>query len=52
MADFEEANYGCRSFRDFLARLGHRVRTAGRSGADITLALIDQHTGDVTAPGL
>jgi hypothetical protein len=38
---FDEANYGCRNFRDLLARLDHRVRTAGRSGNDITLALID-----------
>lgn len=37
---FDEANYGCRSFRDFLSKLGHRVRTAGNSGGDITLALI------------
>ncbi|EFL12604.1 hypothetical protein SSMG_08275 [Streptomyces sp. AA4] len=30
---FDPLNYeGCRSFRDFLARLGHRVRTVGRSG--------------------
>jgi NYN domain/OST-HTH/LOTUS domain len=49
---FDEANYGCRSFRDFLARLGHRVRTAGSSGSDITLALVDQPTGDVTKLGL
>lgn len=51
-SSFDEANYGCRSFRDFLAHLGHRVRTAGRSGGDITLALTDQPTSDVTEPGL
>lgn len=39
-ASFDVANYGCRSFRDFLGKFGHRVRTAGRSGQDITLALI------------
>ncbi len=37
---FDQANYGCRSFRDFLNRLPHRVATAGRSGADITIRLI------------
>lgn len=37
---FDEANYGCASFREFLARLGHRVRIVGRRGGDITLALI------------
>ncbi|MEU3622788.1 NYN domain-containing protein [Amycolatopsis coloradensis] len=37
---FDTIHYGCRSFRDFLARLKHRVRTAGTSGHDITLALI------------
>jgi hypothetical protein len=51
-SSFDEANYGCRSFRDLLTRLDHRVRTAGRSGGDITLALIDQSTGSVTGPGL
>lgn len=40
-ASFDVANYGCRSFRDFLGRLNHRVRTVGSSGYDITLALID-----------
>lgn len=33
---FDERNYGCRRFRDFLARLPHRVRAVGHSGADIT----------------
>jgi hypothetical protein len=31
---------GCRSFRDFLNRLPHRVATIGRSGADITIRFI------------
>jgi hypothetical protein len=43
-SSFDEANYGCRSFRDLLAQLDHRVRTAGRSGGDITLTLIDPTT--------
>ncbi|WIX85679.1 OST-HTH/LOTUS domain-containing protein [Amycolatopsis sp. DG1A-15b] len=37
---FDEANYGCASFREFLARLGHRVHVVDRSGGDITPALI------------
>lgn len=37
---FDQANYGCRSFRDFLTRLSHRVTTVGQSGQDITIALI------------
>jgi len=36
---FDERNYGCRSFRDFLARLAHRVTAVGTSGGDITLGL-------------
>lgn len=36
---FDEANYGCRSFRDFLSRMAHRVSPAGHSGADITISL-------------
>lgn len=48
---FDEANYGCAAFRAFLAHLPHRVRTAGRSGGDIILALIDQPTDSVTEPG-
>lgn len=38
---FDEAAYGCRSFRDFLAQLSHKVRIVGRSGHDITLSLIE-----------
>ncbi|OXM50369.1 NYN domain-containing protein [Amycolatopsis thailandensis] len=37
---FDEADYGCASFREFLARLGHRVHIVGRRGGDITLALV------------
>lgn len=36
---FDERNYGCRSFRDFLGRMTHRVTVVGTSGSDITLAL-------------
>ncbi|MDQ3151421.1 MAG: NYN domain-containing protein [Actinomycetota bacterium] len=38
---FDENNYGCSRFREFLARLAHRVRTAGQSGSDITIALVN-----------
>ncbi len=38
---FDERNYGCRSFRDFLARLAHRVAVASTSGGDITLTVAD-----------
>ncbi|WP_018682910.1 NYN domain-containing protein [Actinokineospora enzanensis] len=38
---FDERNYGCRGFRDFLGRLDHRVTTAGTSGSDITLTLVE-----------
>jgi hypothetical protein len=37
---FDQANYGCGSFRDFLTHLSHRVAPVGRSGQDITIALI------------
>ncbi|PPK65420.1 uncharacterized protein (TIGR00288 family) [Actinokineospora auranticolor] len=37
---FDERNYGCRSFRDFLARFDHRITTSGTSGSDITLSLL------------
>ena len=37
---FDERNYGCRNFRDFLTRLPNRkVTTVGKSGDDITLHL-------------
>jgi hypothetical protein len=43
---FDPVNYdGCRSVRDVLGKLGYRVRTVGRSGHDITLALIDPPDG-------
>jgi len=42
-SSFDERNYGCRSFRDFLDRFPGRVRRAGRSGSDITLELIREH---------
>lgn len=42
---FDYALYGYRSFRDFLAKFGHRVRTIDTSGQDITLALITDPGG-------
>jgi uncharacterized protein (TIGR00288 family) len=39
---FDEHDYGCDSFRDFLARFPGRVKQTGRSGNDITLTLISQ----------
>ncbi|WP_410646509.1 NYN domain-containing protein [Amycolatopsis sp. cmx-4-54] len=48
---FDEANYGCRSFREFLTKLGHRVRVVGRSGNDITVTLINPPTGGVPSVG-
>ncbi|GAA3040470.1 NYN domain-containing protein [Actinokineospora globicatena] len=49
---FDERNYGCRSFRDFLGRLTHRVRVVGTSGGDITVSLTDNRSleGEVAAP--
>jgi uncharacterized protein (TIGR00288 family) len=44
---FDERNFGCRSFRDFLARMAHRVAAVGASGSDITLAVVG---GDVIGP--
>jgi hypothetical protein len=38
---FDERNYGCRSFRDFLGRLARRVTVVGTSVGDVTLALND-----------
>lgn len=48
---FDPLNYGCRSFRDFLALLAHRVRVVGRSGHDITLTLIDPSAAGAPAAG-
>jgi hypothetical protein len=39
-SSFDEHNYGCRSFRDFLDRFPGRVRRTGRSGTEITVQLI------------
>lgn len=38
---FDTLDYGCRTFRDFLEVMGHRVRVVGQSGHDITLTLIE-----------
>lgn len=40
-SSFDERNYGCRSFRDFLDHFPS-VRRTGRSGADITVELVSQ----------
>lgn len=37
---FDERNYGCRSFRDFLAAFPSLVKRTGRSGGDITVQLL------------
>ncbi len=36
---FDERTYGCRTFRDFLARLQHRISIASTTKGDITIAL-------------
>jgi uncharacterized protein (TIGR00288 family) len=36
---FDEHNYGCKNFRDFLGRFPEHVKRVGKSGADITLTL-------------
>jgi hypothetical protein len=41
-AAFDEHNYGCRSFRAFLAQLPQRVQTVETGGPDITVKLIEQ----------
>jgi hypothetical protein len=41
-ASFDEHNYGCRSFRAFLAMLPQRVQIAEAGGPDITVKLIDE----------
>ena len=41
-AAFDEHNYGCRSFRAFLAMLPKRVRTAEADGPDVTVKLIEE----------
>jgi uncharacterized protein (TIGR00288 family) len=35
---FDERNYGCRSFRDFLSRFPDLVQAAGQSGGDIIVS--------------
>jgi len=39
---FDEHNYGCRSFRAFLALLPERVRVVEAAGPDIIVRLIEQ----------
>ncbi|MFC9249983.1 NYN domain-containing protein [Amycolatopsis thailandensis] len=48
---FDEANYGCRSFREFLTKVDHRVRVVGRSGNDITVTLISPPADGVPPAG-
>jgi uncharacterized protein (TIGR00288 family) len=38
-ATFSERNYGCSSFRDFLACFPNRIRQSGRCGNDLTFTL-------------
>ena len=38
---FDEHNYGCRNFRDFLARLPNRVQVVEAAGPDITVQLVE-----------
>jgi hypothetical protein len=40
-AAFDEHNYGCRSFRAFLAMLPQRVQIVEAGGPDITVKLIE-----------
>jgi hypothetical protein len=41
-ASFDEHNYGCRSFRAFLAMLPKRVQIVEAGGPDITVKLIEE----------
>jgi hypothetical protein len=41
-AAFDEHNYGCRSFRAFLAMLPQRVQIVEAGGPDITVKLIEE----------
>ena len=41
-AYFDEHNYGCRSFRAFLARLPKRVQMVETGGPDITVKLVEE----------
>jgi hypothetical protein len=41
-AAFDEHNYGCRSFRAFLAMLPKRVQIVEAGGPDITVKLIEE----------
>src|ERR1700677_1021306 len=41
-ASFDEHNYGCRSFRAFLAMLPHRVQIVETDGPDIVVKLIEE----------
>jgi hypothetical protein len=41
-AAFDEHNYGCRSFRAFLAMLPKRVQIVADGGPDVTVKLIEE----------
>ncbi len=41
-ASFDEHNYGCRSFRAFLAMLPQRVQIVEAGGPDLTVKLIEE----------
>ena len=41
-ASFDEHNYGCRSFRAFLAMLPKRIQTVETGGPDITVRLVEE----------
>ena len=45
-ASFDEHNYGCRSFRAFLAMLPQRVQIVEAGGPDVTVKLIEEPTED------
>jgi hypothetical protein len=47
-ASFDEHNYGCRSFRAFLAMLPKRVQIVEAGGPDITVKLIEEPTKPAT----
>ena len=42
VASFDEHNFGCRSFRAFLAMLPQRVQIVEAGGPDITVKLIEE----------
>jgi hypothetical protein len=47
---FDEHNYGCRNFREFLARLPKRVQVVEAAGPDITVKLVEEPKKPATRP--